>query len=84
MVKEWNDMAEQKDIKDMTLREIENLKSQYKKEFCEVVEQFFKERPMIDYIWLWQSSLIGSNSASLYENNLRHIVSKIYLKGEIR
>ena len=77
-------MSEEKDIKDMTLREIENLQSQYKREFCEVVEQFFKERPMIDYIWLWQSSLIGTNSASLTENNLRHIVSKIHLKGEPR
>ena len=77
-------MAEEKDIKDMTLREIENLQSQYKKEFCEVMEQFFKERPMIDYIWLWQSSFMGSSSASLNEDNLRHIVSKIYLKGEPR
>lgn len=77
-------MAVEKDIKDMTLREIESLQSKYKKEFCEVVGQFFNERPMIDYIWLWQSSSIGSNSASLCENNLRHIVSKIHLKGEPR
>ena len=73
-------MAEEKDIKDMTLREIESLQSQYKKEFCEVLEQFFKERPMIDCIWLYESSMLGSNSASLREKNLYSIVNKIYLK----
>lgn len=73
-------MAVEKDIKDMTLREIDDLQSQYKKEFCEVVEQFFKERPMIDYIWLYESSIIASSSATLREHNLYRIVNKICLK----
>lgn len=73
-------MAQEKDIKDMTLREIENLQSQYKKEFCEVMEQFFKERPMIDYIWLYESSMLGNNSATLREKNLYRIVNNICLK----
>lgn len=77
-------MAEEKDIKDMTLREIENLQSRYKKEFCEVMEQFFKERPMIDYIWLHESSIIASTSATLREQNLYRIVETVRLKGEPR
>ena len=75
---------EQKDIKDMTLREIENLQSQYKKEFCEIVKQFLVQRPMIDYIWLYQSPILGSNSASLDGKNLYNIVKKVHLKGEPR
>jgi hypothetical protein len=75
---------EQKDIKDMTLREIEDLQSQYKKEFCEVVEQFLAQRPMIDYIWLYQISCLCSNSAILNEKNLYSIVNKVHLKGEPR
>lgn len=75
---------EQKDIKDMTLQEIENLQSQYKKEFCEIVEQFLVQRPMIDYIWLYQSTIFGSNSASLDKKNLYSIVKKVHLKGEPR
>lgn len=77
-------MAQEKDIKDMTLREIENLQSQYKKEFCEVVEQFFEERPMIDRIWLFESTVFDSNSATLRANTLRNVVRTIHLKGEPR
>lgn len=74
-------MAEEKDIKDMTLREIEDLQSQYKKEFCEVVEQFFEERPMIDRIWLFESTIFGSDSATLQADTLRKVVRTIHLKG---
>ena len=71
-----------KDIKDMTLREIEDLQSQYKKEFCEVVEQFFKERSMIDRIWLYESNMFGGNFATLRADTLHRVVNKIHLKGE--
>ena len=77
-------MAEEKNIKDMTLREIEDVQSQYKKEFCEVVEQFFEERPMIDRIWLFESSMFGSDSATLRLNTVRSVVQTIHLKGEPR
>ena len=74
-------MVEKKDIKNMTLREIEELQSQYKKEFCEVVEQFFKERPMIEKVWLYESNFLMTYSASLRVENINKLVSKVYLKG---
>ncbi len=74
-------MTQVKDIKDMTLREIADLQSQYKKEFCTVVEQFFEERPMIDRIWLFESTIFGSDSATLKADTLRKVVRTIHLKG---
>lgn len=74
-------MTQEKDIKDMTLREIEDLQSQYKKEFCEVVEQFFEERPMIDRIWLFENTIFGNYSATLQADTLRKVVRTIHLKG---
>ena len=74
-------MTVEKDIKDMTLREIEGLQSQYKKEFCEAVEQFFKERPMIENVWLFEYGIFMTHSASLRAGNIHKIVSKVHLKG---
>jgi Ni,Fe-hydrogenase III large subunit len=69
------------DIKDMTLREIESLQSQYKKEFIEVVEKFLEERPMIERVWLFEGGILTTHSASLRVGNIHNIVSKVYLKG---
>ena len=70
-----------KDVNDMTLREIDSLQSQYRKEFVEVVEKFLEERPMIERIWLFEDGILTTHSSSLRVNNIHKIVSKVYLKG---
>lgn len=43
-----------KQLKDMTLKEISNLKEQYKKELAECLNNFFKERPLIKWVSLYR------------------------------
>ena len=50
-----------KQLEDMTLKEIKELKEQYKKELAEQLDTFFKERPLIKYISLHRSYNFGSN-----------------------
>lgn len=60
-----------KQLEDMTLKEIEELKEQYRKEFAECLDTFFKERPLIKYVHLYRSSSLGiryASSMSVYAN----------------
>lgn len=54
-----------KQLEDMTLREITELKEQYKKELAECLDNFFKDRPFIKRITLFRYSSIGSSSCLL-------------------
>ena len=38
----------------MTLKEIKDLKEQYNEELLDLLKQFFKERPLIKKMFLWQ------------------------------
>lgn len=54
-----------KDVKDMTLREIESLQNQYKDEFISVIKEFFDERPLIDRVFLYSSGIAYSQAISV-------------------
>lgn len=50
-----------KRLEDMTLREIGELKEQYKKELAECLDAFFKERPFIKYVSLHRHYSFGTS-----------------------
>ena len=50
-----------KQLEDMTLREIGELKEQYKKELAECLDAFFKERPLIKYVSLHRRYSFGAS-----------------------
>lgn len=69
-----------KDVKDMTLREIESLKIQYKEEFINVIKKFFDERPLIDRVFLYSSGITYSQAINVYRTNVDTLVNKVHLK----
>lgn len=54
-----------KQLEDMTLREIGELKEQYKKELAECLDNFFKDRPLIKYVSLYRRYTFGTSDCIL-------------------
>ncbi len=70
--------TDMKTIEEMTLREIKELKEKYRDEFREFVNEFLKERPMIECIYLYRSF----SSSIILDTNL-DIIKNVRLKGEV-
>ena len=58
-----------KQLEDMTLKEINNLKEQYKKELAECLDNFFKDRPLIKYVSLYRRYNFGADDHILLCGN---------------
>ena len=54
-----------KQLEDMTLREISDLKEQYKKELAECLDSFFKERLLIKWVSLYRRYNFGAGDSIL-------------------
>ncbi len=54
-----------KQFEDMTIKEIRELKEQYRKDFIESCKEFFKTHPLVDTV-----QLIDGNGDSIYDDNI--------------